>query len=286
MGQSPYSLLAGPGPERKFEALPTRRSPLPLILSTEDVVRLQSALTTLLSPLDSPTLDGWRSAAMNAAQARDDEAVGASSVLDRQKGELLRLLLPAFKAGLHTRARLARRRADLFRMLDILDTPLQLFDMRGKSLHQNAALGELLAQEPEADRVRNEVSGVARALSLVVRRQASDTETLCRAVRTTGAGYRLTGTALGQVLGTEQTIGVGVERLRLEYAPDSVLSDRYRLTRRESQVARCLAAGDSSAKIAAVLCISRYTARHHTESVMRKLDVRSRAAVAGRIMSL
>jgi DNA-binding CsgD family transcriptional regulator len=51
----------------------------------------------------------------------------------------------------------------------------------------------------------------------------------------------------------------------------------YRLTRREMEVAELLAAGHSNAAVARRLVISEHTARHHTESVLAKLGVRSRA---------
>jgi DNA-binding CsgD family transcriptional regulator len=59
-----------------------------------------------------------------------------------------------------------------------------------------------------------------------------------------------------------------------------------RLTAREAEVARLLALGRSNGAIAAALGISAHTARHHTESVMAKLGVRSRAAVAARLHGL
>jgi DNA-binding NarL/FixJ family response regulator len=54
---------------------------------------------------------------------------------------------------------------------------------------------------------------------------------------------------------------------------------RFRLTSREADVARLLARGESNARIASLLAISPHTARRHTEAVMLKLGVHSRAAV-------
>lgn len=53
-----------------------------------------------------------------------------------------------------------------------------------------------------------------------------------------------------------------------------------RLTPRERAVASLLAARRTNAEIAAVLGLSRHTARHHTEHVLAKLGVRSRRDVA------
>lgn len=53
----------------------------------------------------------------------------------------------------------------------------------------------------------------------------------------------------------------------------------FGLTTREADVARLLARGDPNARIAAILDISPHTVRRHTESVMLKLGVHTRAAV-------
>lgn len=52
------------------------------------------------------------------------------------------------------------------------------------------------------------------------------------------------------------------------------------LTARELEIARLIAEGESTKRIAAALGISCHTARHHTERIFAKLTVRSRAAVA------
>jgi DNA-binding CsgD family transcriptional regulator len=57
------------------------------------------------------------------------------------------------------------------------------------------------------------------------------------------------------------------------------LRDRYGLTLREIEVTRLLLRGESNREIADRLNISEHTARHHTERVLGKLGVRSRAAI-------
>jgi non-specific serine/threonine protein kinase len=64
----------------------------------------------------------------------------------------------------------------------------------------------------------------------------------------------------------------------------AVLADRYPLTGRETDVARLLLLGRSNAAVAAALGISESTARHHTERVLVKLGVSSRAEVAWRAL--
>ena len=59
----------------------------------------------------------------------------------------------------------------------------------------------------------------------------------------------------------------------------AALRERYGLTARQTEVARLLAEGCSNAEIATRLEMSYYTARNHTEQVLAKLGVSSRAAV-------
>ncbi|MBI4521080.1 MAG: helix-turn-helix transcriptional regulator [Gemmatimonadetes bacterium] len=66
--------------------------------------------------------------------------------------------------------------------------------------------------------------------------------------------------------------------------PDSLLRECFGLSRKENQVARFLACGRSNAEIAAALFISPHTARHHTENILGKLDIRSRAQVAAALL--
>jgi len=61
------------------------------------------------------------------------------------------------------------------------------------------------------------------------------------------------------------------------------LRDRYGLTRRELEVATLLAQGRTNTAIANTLHISTHTARHHTQRVLGKLGVHSRAAAGAKL---
>ena len=61
---------------------------------------------------------------------------------------------------------------------------------------------------------------------------------------------------------------------------DDTLRQRYRLTGREVDVLQLLLLGRSNAAIADALRVSEHTARHHTERVLRKVHVHSRAQLA------
>ncbi|MFN2566319.1 MAG: response regulator transcription factor [Gemmatimonadaceae bacterium] len=76
------------------------------------------------------------------------------------------------------------------------------------------------------------------------------------------------------------TVYAALRRVALASAPADLLRERYQLTKRETDVARLLAVGKTNAEIAEALSISEHTARRHTEQVLLKLGVRSRAAVA------
>ncbi len=60
---------------------------------------------------------------------------------------------------------------------------------------------------------------------------------------------------------------------------DEALRERFNLTARQIEVARLLGEGFTNAEVAAKLEMSYYTARNHTEQVLAKLGVSSRAAV-------
>jgi DNA-binding NarL/FixJ family response regulator len=66
----------------------------------------------------------------------------------------------------------------------------------------------------------------------------------------------------------------------------SELRARYRLTDREVQVARRLAAGRTNAQIAGELAISLHTVRRHVEHVLLRLDVSRRSEVAARLIEV
>jgi DNA-binding NarL/FixJ family response regulator len=61
------------------------------------------------------------------------------------------------------------------------------------------------------------------------------------------------------------------------------LQDKYGLTRRELEVATMLAQGRTNTAIANALHISTHTARHHTQRVLGKLGVHSRAAAGAKL---
>lgn len=72
--------------------------------------------------------------------------------------------------------------------------------------------------------------------------------------------------------------GLRSRRDRLAY-----FQEKYDLTPRETEVADLLAQGRSNAAIAAALSISTHTSRHHTQRILTKLGVHSRAEAGAKL---
>lgn len=106
-----------------------------------------------------------------------------------------------------------------------------------------------------------------------------------REVRTGSARYRLCGSLVGpELLTPGVSVLVALERLTPEMPSVDALRARWGLTRQEANVASLLARGLSNEATARSLCISPHTARRHTERVLQKLGVNSRAEVGPRML--
>jgi DNA-binding CsgD family transcriptional regulator len=215
------------------------------------------------------------------------EEAGTKSFGDRGVA-LLRLLLPAFKAGVVTCIRHARHRAGLERMLDGLAEPMALLGTKGCLLHANIAMGRMLAGDAEARRVEEELKRLAQAVGEIGRQHGKAGRLALpvsgtREVRTASQRYRLTGTLLGSGPGADGPVLVSLRAVQGHGLTNDDLRSRFGLTTREIQVARLLAAGRSNAEITRALSVSAHTARRHTERVRAKLGVPTRTAVAARL---
>ena len=85
------------------------------------------------------------------------------------------------------------------------------------------------------------------------------------------------------ICGAGRSVLVTVLRAGAEPVSAATVAERFGLTRREADVALQLVEGRSNADIATALEISTHTARHHTESVLVKLGVKSRAQVGAAV---
>jgi DNA-binding CsgD family transcriptional regulator len=81
----------------------------------------------------------------------------------------------------------------------------------------------------------------------------------------------------------EQRAGRTLRRGGFAPARTAYLQMQFGLTARETEVAMLLAQGRSNAVIAKTLGISTHTARHHTQRVLGKLNVHSRAEAGAKL---
>jgi DNA-binding CsgD family transcriptional regulator len=104
-----------------------------------------------------------------------------------------------------------------------------------------------------------------------------------REVRTEAGSYRLIGSRVAGLEASQPVVFVYAEPLNArapQMTVEEIVMSGHRLTRKEARVASLLAADKSNEEIAAELCISTHTARHHTQSVLSKLGISSRREVA------
>ncbi|PAP75984.1 helix-turn-helix transcriptional regulator [Rubrivirga marina] len=196
----------------------------------------------------------------------------------------LRILLPSLKAGLDALGRLGAHRA----ALDAVGSPLALFDADARQVHRTAALSGLLAAEPDRDRLAIELRAFAATLRPLAAPRRHDIGLSptgpVREVRTAGATYRLRGTIL-PADAAEAPLLVTVERVGAVALPSpEEVRQRTGLTLREAEVALLLAEGLTNVQVADRLFIAPKTARRHTENVLGKLEVATRAAVASALL--
>jgi DNA-binding CsgD family transcriptional regulator/PAS domain-containing protein len=199
---------------------------------------------------------------------------------------LLQALLPSFRAGLDV---LVRCRAH-GQALDQLSEPVCVCTIDGRALYRNAALVRLLDAEPERERVEEALHAQARALCRVgyPRRHAEPVPFApgMQEVSVRRGRYVLRGTLLPHgTFGPEGRVMISVAPpSQPTLPPHEVLRARYGFTRREAEVALLLAEGLTNSQLAERLFLSPHTTRKHAERVLEKLDLRTRKALALRLM--
>lgn len=179
--------------------------------------------------------------------------------------------------------------ATLFDTLDLLPQHQALMTTSGGVVRLNRWLTELLRRVPDGRYLEQALGLYARSIA-DVRPPLGDGR--CGAP-TTLKYQTATGPCLLwgwcvelQRYGLGRLVLMTVQPLDPDLPSDQVIREHFGLTPRQIEVARLLAAGRSNAAIATELCISPDTARHHTEDVMRKMGVRSRAEVGPTLRAL
>jgi DNA-binding CsgD family transcriptional regulator len=145
--------------------------------------------------------------------------------------------------------------------------------MPGARCTATPAFGRMLAAASPQDRPHVEAA--------VLRVLRSSRMPATHEVEIGGARYGMTVSfATAGQLARGDVVLVTVERRAPRGPYAAATRGRITLTAREAQVADLLAQGLRNAEVAGSLAISTATARHHTERVMAKLGVHSRAAIA------
>lgn len=169
-------------------------------------------------------------------------------------------------------------------LVDVLDMLEQGVVMVRSDLHpcyHNSAANELLDSDAQRDVLTREV----RALSRIA--LTEEHNTTVSEVGTTAGFYRLRAQLLKKRLIdlTSRAVLVTIERAESRMPSREFLMRRFAMTEREAAVALLLARGARNAAVASELRISPHTARHHTENVLAKLNVHTRAQVAKAIVT-
>jgi DNA-binding CsgD family transcriptional regulator len=203
---------------------------------------------------------------------------------------MMRLLAPAFEAGVATLLAAGAWRESLGATLDALVTPAWVFSARADIVkHRNASAAYLLTEEPEAALVEESVAGLAQGLARSAEHSKTTRDPIgsvqaTSTVRTASATYLLRGSHVTAArLGPSRTILVVARRTSAKVPDKAALRDRYGLTPRELDVAALIFDGLPTADIARRLSISVHTARRHVEQLLKKLGVHSRG-VAQRLL--
>ena len=202
---------------------------------------------------------------------------------------LLGAVAPAFAAGVGVWQRLGKQRTELARVLDTLSDAVLLFDTAGLMLHENPVMARIGARGVDGERLRTEAQRLAWAVAALGRRATGGSaasvaaavgEGPTREVRAAGVVYTLRGSIVSEgMLGREPTVLVTITAAARAPLSDAALRGRFRLTRRETEVARGIVDGLSNQELADRMGVSYFTARNHVERLLGKLGVGSRARV-------
>lgn len=188
--------------------------------------------------------------------------------------EIFRLLLPSYRAGTETLARLHQARLRLPGALEEFGIPCALVDADGVEIHRTSDLDQLVISQQWREYEAVERS-VARAALRGFLGQRGGAE-----LSGPGGVYLVSAVVAPAFLWPRPCALVSVRRRQSERDDPKTVAKRYRLTPKEADVARLLVERRTNKEIATALFVSPHTARHHTEMVLRKLGVRSRRDVA------
>jgi DNA-binding CsgD family transcriptional regulator len=211
---------------------------------------------------------------------------GATRNLERNK-QMLNLLVPAYIAGVAAYVRMARQRACFGAMIDSVSAGVTIVGIDGAVVDENQAMKRLVHGDPDGGRIRVAVRQLSSGIANIVARAAPmdwANQSRLTEIRTSLARYRITATLVPDgFLHARSAVVALTERMTARSLDREELATQFRLTSREIETAQLLGRGYSTRQVAAAMGISVNTARRHTEHVLEKLDVHSRAAVGARL---
>lgn len=210
------------------------------------------------------------------ADAPGRERFGAAGL------DLIRMLEPLLRSAANTWNELASRRSALVTLIDESSDGLALYNSQNRLLHSNRALDRMVIEGKGAQALLDATMRLARAFGgMMQRNDPHDLDgAFERVVESNGHKWTLRATRADAVFGRDEVTLVRVRPQVAAVMSEAQLARRFGLTRREAEVAALLGAGASNKEIVSRLGVTEFTARRHTENVLRKLGVDSRAKVA------
>ena len=200
----------------------------------------------------------------------------------RGRAHLLESAWPSLEAAVRSRICRWGGREEQHHLLHGLHVPAALCARDGTVLDLNPPLARLLAADGQRESLR---AAVSRAASGAAEARIAPAEDLAL-VHTRHGRYQVRTRMLSEAPSADAPCLLVLVEPAIDGVDAAMRSDeierlrhRFRLTERECDVARLLRLGHSNVAIAATLGISPNTARHHTERVLAKLGVPSRAAI-------
>ena len=191
----------------------------------------------------------------------------------------------------HSGKRPHPREVVLRAVLDRLREGIQVWSLGGTTIYENVVMERMLSVErsrsgvPLAEGAAADwpsASHLPKAVEAAIRKVADEP---ARSIEVGAGDYTVTAEPFdmpGVQLG-EKGILVRVRNSGSAATNPDIVTCRFGLTRRQSEVASLLARGLRNDEIARALDMCPSTARRHTECVLAKLGARSRAEVAARL---
>lgn len=178
----------------------------------------------------------------------------------------------------------------LMAALDALDQRLLFYSCDGALVHTTRGFRNALADD-EPRSLRDEIQlFAASSCGLARLRRMKEGEVVERMVVQELPGSparRLVASYIGlDLFGGGPTVLIALEAGATDPLDADLLKQRFGFTAAQCRVARLLARGRTNREIADALCLSPHTARNHTQSILQRLGVSSRAQVASLLLRL